>query len=142
MIIELLLLIATIYAVFIIISDPKPPKWILDALNDLGDDVCNQLQIQIPDYHLHHTTSNSHTIFRKRGVPQILLRMVDAQGRLFDTDTIYMAFLHELAHVILPHENHSDKFDKLEDILIDAARDLKYLSRNARVADDYPCKHT
>jgi hypothetical protein len=60
-------------------------------------------------------------------------------GTPFDNETILIAAIHELAHVICDEEGHTPEFNRIERALLDEAKRRSYISRG-RVDPLYPCR--
>lgn len=143
MIFELLLLIFIIYIAFS--SGLHTSRPILSMLEEIGRNVCEDIKYPTPQYVLKNSNpiDGSLTIFKHNTIPIIKICTTNANNTPFDRDTILIAFLHELTHVLLPDDrDHSPQFYDLEDTLLDSAMKLGYLGSTSQIDSCYPCKHS
>lgn len=71
--------------------------------------------------------------------PSIHLVLSDAQGRLYDDNTLYRVALHEMAHILCPVEGHPPIFDSIEAHLLSLALARKMIIENTEIDAEYPC---
>lgn len=145
MIVELLIFVLVVWAIFITAGNRSrlSPVNKFVYLDGIGKQICRQCGYSYPRYSIVESQplEGSSTIFKPGMHPIIRMCLVDRYGMRFDDDTICIAFIHELAHVLSTDEGHTDGFYEIEDELIGAAQILGYLSETSQVDSYYPCKY-
>jgi hypothetical protein len=112
-------------------------------LLDMAEIVCGTAGYNLPDYDVVVKSSgSSYTAFPIGRPPVVNIRAYhNNNNSMFDPDTIKLAFLHEIAHVLCPDCQHNHEFERIETHLLAVACRLYYLSSSSVVSEDYPCKH-
>lgn len=145
MVIELLLLIFIIWAVFIIIQRPDRGKYLkneIDEYIDMIEDVICKSGYIIPQYNIINSNhkEGTYTVFKNGKLPTIHLCMINEKGIQYDDNTIKIALLHEIAHILCPNPKHDHPFDDIENTLLRKANELLYIDLDGYMDNYYPCK--
>lgn len=138
-----IIVVIVLYAI-ITYSTPTPNTPVVTdlahTLADMADNVCRIARYQLPEYGIRiMSDGNSHTSFVSDHRPIINLR-VYRDNRPYDDDTVKLAFLHEIAHILTPGHHHDQYFDRVHQRLMDAAVSLYYLLPTSAVHGSYPCQ--
>lgn len=143
MVIVLLLLLLLLWAALAVSSTRR---YNLDQLRCALDTLATGAGYQLPNYRLVETPPGevSRTEFRD-GEPTTIylcLRRRDTNGKItnYDSHTVKMAYIHELSHLLSPHQSHDALFYQIEGDLTKEAIRSGWLRGDAKVDSRYPCR--
>lgn len=147
MIVIVIIIIIILLYIIISYTTSPPPSFhtpvtadLAPKLADMADNVCRVACYNLPEYGVRITTTgNSYTTFADNQHPIVNLRAY-YDNKLYDDDTLKLAFLHEIAHILCPDHHHDSYFTHVQQQLVNAAISLYYLSPNSVVDADYPCQ--
>ena len=132
---ELLLLILLLVLLMLCLLNNNQKSVFMDI-----DRICLRAGYNTPRYRVHVTRSlgETHTVFEM--IPIIYLRTHKDNGEAFSRETIISVLLHEIAHILCPSSGHTQEFDDIENLLLDSAVELGYLTTNFKIEEGYPCR--
>ena len=133
-VIVLLLLVLIIWASFSMFTRDS-------SSTDLGYliEASEKLEIDgLPDFDLVES-NQSKTVFVEGQVPIIHLCVRKPNGKPFDINTVMVALIHELTHLVHPDPGHGDRFNQIENSLLDKAERLGLISGADDIDPEYPC---
>lgn len=118
-----------------------PHRSFKDKYKSFIDDIVHTSGYVCPSFNLveRYTFGNSYTQFHNNKTPTIYILARDGQGRAYDEDTIKLAIIHEMSHVIYGGENHPKEFYDIERKLKDVAIHTNHLHGESQVDPMYPC---
>jgi hypothetical protein len=83
----------------------------------------------------------SHTITFTDNYERIYIVVTREDGSLFDRNTLNLAALHELVHVLTRSSDHNSHFEDVYTYLFDIAVNMKECDRDNDVDANYPCQN-
>ena len=113
----------------------------IESLHLIGYNICSSINVVYPKYRIKITNKNvTRTTFKnKKIVMKIIIK--DKDGNDYDKDTIILAYLHELTHILVyPRESHDNHFWHFYEILEKSAIELKYITAESKIEKKYPIK--
>lgn len=156
MIFELLLLVFIIWLVFamVLVDQNSICGQLLNELNMVATDIHREWQREIvtnhrlrslglTNYNFHYrllySTNGTYTILEDGMEPTIMIQLERPDGSPYPMETLIIALIHELAHVISPSTEHDHPFDLIEGVLSDISYRLGYLNTDSTLDEMYPC---
>ena len=116
------------------LSVPHSPPGLKDKLQQLAYSIPLSSEAKNRVANVELLISHSSQTHNKRRI----YLCISNNGRNFDTNTIFNAAIHELAHVICDDEGHTDNFKTIERRLQAEALKRRYIS-NVHIDSSYPC---
>lgn len=140
MLLVLILLIFTV-AICYCWSLDRHLSFTLMRLRLMGDHLCAEAGFKVPQYDLHLDKLQTYTSFSDGRIPSIRIVLCKDGGNLYNDRTLRTVFIHELAHILSPAPGHGENFERIENDLLKAARDLNFINNSESYDLDYPCYH-
>lgn len=111
-------------------------KWLYRSVND----ICYHSNMS-PIYEIIENDQITYTEkIIKNDISKGIIYLViwdDTHNRLFQTNTLIYAILHEITHIISPSSHHEAPFDSIENILLNKAIALGYYDRDIPFESHY-----
>jgi len=135
----ILVIIVVVLVVFLLMARFRNDRVQTSELMALGRRVASKAGYDIPDYHVAVIKKGkTKTIFHRNSSPEVEIRMTDDNGMYYPRETLYLVFLHELAHILSPTPEHTSEFWALERELVGTAISLGYVTEKALIDESYP----
>jgi hypothetical protein len=112
-----------------------------DMYRDMISDIVRRSNLQCPDFIIRErmTHGNSYTLFKSGSLPIIYILTTNQRRQRYSEDTIRLAIIHELAHIIYGGKEHPPEFVRVEALLRDTAIQRGYIRDSSYVDPSYPC---
>lgn len=100
------------------------------------DAILKKLGYNNINYDIKESKNYSYTKNKKH-----IYLLTQINNHVYDTSTLLLVSIHELAHILTKSKQHTPEFYKTEKRLIDTALELKIISPNDKIDHEYPCIH-
>lgn len=139
LVVWVLIAIVVILVVFLLMARFRSDRVQTSELMTLGHRVTTRAGYNLPEYYVTPTQrGKTRTLFHHGAPAEVEIRMTDDEGRYYSRETLYLVFLHELAHILSPTAEHTPEFYALERDLAGTAISLGYVSDKALIDESYP----
>ena len=131
----IILVVLIVVALASVFSSRRRSEYLSMIREDL-DGVCEELRLK-PNYELYESNSISFTWEKKT----IYIVLWDQEREeYYDYNTIMLAALHELSHIICKDKDHGPRFDQIESKLQEAASRIGIVDLDQGFDPRYPAR--
>ena len=103
-------------------------------------EICSMLGVNDRKKYIIKRSNETKTVFRRGNIPVIHLCIEDDRGIKFDEETVIIALIHEISHVLCNERGHTNKFYNIENEILSNAIKLRLITNESSVEENYPCR--